>query len=267
MADVAIEDCERFVQSLIRVGSQTEFTQSRLVGESCDAARAASDFAPLWDAPNLRVMQTLINGARLDVRMQSDDGRAWLAVMWVEATPSAIALTDVTIYERPQAFRGSPSGRVVVLNGPSSVGKSSTIAAFADASPTPWAGFDEPMVGRLATKFLAFPTTAGPVTEGFLAALGSAARAGNQLIVSAGGIDQSRFREALVGVPTVYVGLDAPLDVLLQRQRMQPDKFGGLAEGSVAIHDGWVYDITIDTAASRPAEAARMLLEFLDSTS
>ena len=51
-------------------------------------------------------------------------------------------------------------GMVVVLNGPSSVGKSSLIAAFADAAPTPWACFDEPMFGRLATRYLAWPATA-----------------------------------------------------------------------------------------------------------
>jgi len=142
---------------------------------------------------------------------------------------------------------------------------SSTMAAFADSAQTAWASLDEPMFGRLPTRFLAWPVTAGPVVEGFLAALRGAAQVGNQLIASAAGIEQRRFQDALVGISTVYVGLHAPLDILLARQRMQADKFGGLAEESVAIHDDWVYDLSIDTADRGPSEVARLLAEFLDS--
>ena len=261
MSDIAIEDCETFVRRLLRLGSEAELSRSGLVAESGHVERVARALTPLWDASNLRVTEIRINGARVDVRIEADDGRAWLVVMWVEARPSVIALADVSVYERPPAFRGAVPGVVVVLNGPSSVGKTSTMAAFADAAPTPWACVDEPMFGRLATKFLAFLSTAGPVAEGFLAALGAAARAGNQLIVSTGGIDQARFRDALVGVPTVYVGLHAPVDVLVQRQRTQLDKYGGLAEQSV----GWVYDLELDTSVYTPADAARTILEFLAS--
>ena len=97
-----------------------------------------------------------------------------------------------------------------------------------------------------------------------LAALAAAARLGNQFLVSAAGIDQRRFRDALEGVPTVYVGLDAPLDVLVARQLTQADKFGGLAEESIGIHDGWEYDLRIDTVAHSPAEAAHLLAEHLE---
>lgn len=265
MADRALEDCERFVRHLIRLESQAELKQSRLVAESSDLERIARDLAPLWNCSNLQVAQIRINGSRLDVRMQSDDGRAWLAVIWVSAAPS-IALAELAVYERPRTFRADQPGRVVVLNGPSSVGKSSMMAAFVDAAETPWARLDEPMFGRLGTRFLAWPTTAGPVMEGFLAALAGAAGVGNQLIVSAAGMEQQPFRDALAGIATVYVGLHAPLDVLLERQRTQVDKFGGLAEESVDVHDGWVYDLSIDTVTRRPSDAARLLAEFLDST-
>jgi chloramphenicol 3-O phosphotransferase len=263
MVEPTSDDCERLVRRLLRVRSRVELTQSGLIAEASDADGIAAQLAPLWDAPNLQVAELRVNGPRIDVRVHSDDDRAWLVVMWVSVHPSA-TLLEAHVYERPRSFRATRPGVVVVLNGPSSVGKSSLMAAFADAADTPWAYFDEPVLGRLAAKFLAWPASAGPTTEGFLAALASAAASGNQLVVSAAAIEQERFRAALEGVPTVYVGLHAPLPILLERQRAQADKFGGLAEGSVAIHDGWVYDLSIDTAACTPSEAARLLSEFLD---
>jgi chloramphenicol 3-O phosphotransferase len=194
--------------------------------------------------------------------VRAEDGRAWLTVMWVNVVPTT-ELVSMEVYERPIAFQPRPPGPVIVLNGPSSVGKSSLMAAFADAAETPWACVDEPTVGRLATKFLAWPATAGPVVDGFLGALAAAAGVGNQLIVSAAGIPQDRFRDALTGIATVYVGLHAPLDILVERQLTQADKFGGLAEQSIGVHRGWEYDLDIDTASHPPARAAQRLSEFL----
>ena len=66
-----------------------------------------------------------------------------------------------------------------------------------------------------------------------LAGLAAAARLGNQFIVSAAGIE---------------------------RQLSQADKFGGLAEESVGVHDGWRYDLRIDTARHTPDQAAKLLV-------
>ena len=255
-------DYDEVVLRLLRAGSPDELQRSGLVAEPADSDRIEHELAPLWDAESLHVTETRVNGARVDVRVHSGDGRAWLAVLWVDRD-QANALVDVTVYERPVEFRGAQPGTVIVLNGPSSAGKSSLMAAFADAAPEPWACIDEPVFGRLANRFLAWPATAGPVVEGFLAGLAASAHAGNQLIVSTGGIAQSRFRDALDGVRTVYVGLDAPLDVLLERQLTQADKFGGLAEESVGIHEGWEYDLRIDTASNPPTAAAQLLSDFI----
>jgi chloramphenicol 3-O phosphotransferase len=259
----ATNDYEQFVLRLIRSGSLVELKRSGLVAEAA-VEQIAQDLMPLWGSAAVRVTEVRVNGARVDVRLESADGRAWLAVLRTEGR-QPIELVGATFYERPPMFQGRPPGRVVVVNGPSSVGKSSLMAAFVDSAPSPWACLDEPMFGRLATRFLAWPATAGPASDGFLAALAAAARAGNQFIVSAAGIEQDRFRHALVGVPTVYVGLDAPLRVLLERQLTQADKFGGLAEESVDIHDRWTYDLRIDTSSSEASDAARLLTEFLDT--
>jgi chloramphenicol 3-O phosphotransferase len=256
-------DHERLVRRLFDAGSRAGLERERLLVKSSDAVAIARELEPLWRASTLAVTELRVNGVRCDVRIESDDGRAWLAVLWLDDTRSPALVAAVTMYERPNAFRPGQPGHVVVLNGPSSVGKSSLMAAFADAATTPWAYVDEPMLGHVASKFLAWPATAGPVADGFLAALAAAARVGNHFIVSSGGITQERFRDALVGVPTFYVGLQAPLAVLLERQLTQADKFGGLAEESVGIHEDWEYDLTIDTSSCRPSEAAEQLAQFL----
>jgi chloramphenicol 3-O-phosphotransferase len=96
--------------------------------------------------------------------------------------------------------------------------------------------------------------------------LAAAARLGNQFIISAAGISQGQFQDALRAVATLYVGLDAPLDVLVRRQLSQDDKFGGLAEESGEIHQGWTYDLRFDTADTTPEEAAHQLAAYVAST-
>src|SRR5437868_2075152 len=144
MADVSIGDCERFVARLFALGSYAELEASGLAGDACDLTRVARDLAPLWSAPGVRITETLVNGARVDVRVVAGDGREWLAVLWVAGASPAITLSDVNVYQRPLPFRGDGPGTVVVLNGPSSVGKSALMAAFAAAASTPWACVDEP---------------------------------------------------------------------------------------------------------------------------
>lgn len=263
MAGSSRDRYQQFVLLLIRAGSLAGLQRSGLVAEAADNEQISRELVPAWDSAGVQITEIRVNGTRVDARLESTDGRAWLAVLWTDAD-APTQVSEVTLYERPPTYQ-QRSGRVVVLNGPSSVGKSSLMAAFADAASTPWACLDEPFFGRLPTKFLAWPETAGPVVDGVLAALAAAAKAGNQFIVSAGGIDQEQLRLALIGVETVYVGLDAPLNILVERQVTQADKYGGLAEESVEIHHGWAYDLQIDTSSATPSDAAALLADFLDA--
>src|SRR5271154_401424 len=130
MAEPPFDHCRRLVRDLLRMGSRTELEQSGLIAEAADADRIEADLAPLWDAPTLRVAEVRVNGPRVDVRVHSDDGRAWLMVIWVGGDPPA-KVVATSVYGRPRVFRGTRPGVVVVLNGPSSVGKSALMAAFA----------------------------------------------------------------------------------------------------------------------------------------
>jgi chloramphenicol 3-O-phosphotransferase len=251
------------VGRLLGAGSVEALRHGGVVAPVADAAQIHADLEPLRAAPALDVLESRRNGNRIDVRLGTTDERAWLLVIWLVDGSEALA-ESVTVYERPDRYE-SELGLVIVLNGPSSVGKSALMSAFADSAATPFACLDEPVFGRLPTKFLAWPDTIPGHREGVLAALATAARRGHQFITSAAGIPQAEFHAALRDVRTVYVGLDAPLDVLNRRQLLQADKFGGLAEESIAIHDGWRYDLRIDTARHSPQEAARILSGHLEA--
>ncbi len=172
-------------------------------------------------------------------------------------------LESITVYPRPRRFGGVRGGLVIVLNGPSSVGKSTLMRTFAERAVTPFACIDEPLFGRPPARFTAWPDTLGPHVDGVLAGLAAAARLGNQFVVSAAGIPQAQFESALADTETLYVGLDGSLAVLVQRQLAQIDKFGGLAEESMTIHDGWRYDLRIDTVKESPDAAAQLLADLV----
>jgi chloramphenicol 3-O-phosphotransferase len=234
----------------------------RLV-RSTAGAQTSSDFVDLRAAGDqLSVGDVRENGRRVDVRLRDDQDRAWLVVVWF-TDRSLDGVESITVYPRPHAFDGVAGGLVIVLNGPSSVGKSTLMRTFADRALTPFACIDEPLFGRPPARFSAWPETLGPHVDGVLAGVAAAARLGNQFVMSAAGIPQSRFESALADVERLYVGLDGSLDVLVQRQLAQADKFGRLVEESMSIHDGWRYDLRIDTVDESPDAAARLLVNLV----
>ena len=219
--------------------------------------------APIRAAAPVALDDVRVNGSRVDVRVTAADGRQWLAVLWIDVAESR--LRDAQVYERPVAFTGRDRGIVVVVNGPSSAGKSALMAAFADAALTPWSVCDEPWFGRRPTRYLAWPRADARHEAGFLDALAVFARAGNQVLISAAALTQVQLRRALRYVPAVYVGVDASLPTRVARQRAQTDKYGGLAEDSTDRHDGWDYDLRIDTEVHTAGQAAAILAAFLES--
>jgi hypothetical protein len=99
-------DFEQFVGRLLRASSRAALDREGLLAKSSDEAEICRTLEPLWDAAELEVTGVRVNGNRLDVRIQCHDGRAWLAVLWVDdARPPA--LVTVTVYERPSAFEAT----------------------------------------------------------------------------------------------------------------------------------------------------------------
>ena len=175
--------------------------------------------------------------------------------------------------------------QIIILNGTSSAGKSSTAKAlqkiangfflhiafdtFLEMLPHKlWRhpdginfdqqeGPDGPAVTvELGSKVL-------DALAGMRSAVGALARQGNQLIVDdllLSSHDQQDYRRFLDGLEYRFVGLFAPLVVLEERERQRGDRMLGLARWQFdRVHNGVSYDLEIDTSLSSTQECAQMI--------
>lgn len=152
-----------------------------------------------------------------------------------------------------------------MLNGPSSSGKSSVMAALVADAPTPWVAFDELAFGEVRMEYRIWRDSAPTLPVGFLAGITALAAAGNQVILSAGGRSSDHFAPLRATVPTLDVGLHCPLEVLVERQRGRADRWGGLAESQAGVHQGWRYALEFDSASTSAAEIAASIEAYVRS--
>lgn len=220
-----------------------------------------STVAPIRASTGLEVTWLVVNGHRLDATVLSAGGREWRVVL---GTDDGVTVRYFHAVEKPRRFDGVPGGRAVILNGPSSAGKSTLMQQLQADATTPWVMFDELSFGSVPSGYLIWRDTAGPLRRGFLAGIAALAAEGNQVVLSAGGFPQQDFVNAFAAVPTLYVGLDCALDVLVERQRGRDDRWGGLAEGSLGCHDGWRYDVRLDSGRASPGELAAEIFRALE---
>lgn len=175
--------------------------------------------------------------------------------------------------------------QAIVLNGPSSVGKSSTaralqviarrpflhvaMDAFLDMMPAATFGHPDGLVFTPGFEdgMPSIAVTSGPVLEramrGMRHAVAAMAAQGNHLIVDdvmTGQGEDLEYRALLSAVDVRIVGLFAPLAMLEERERRRGDREIGLARWQVErVHRGRVYDLEIDTAATTPERNAELI--------
>ena len=102
-----------------------------LFSPGADAQVILQELASLREASGLELFDVRQNGRRVDVRFRDETGSAWLIVVWgTQPTPDSV--DSVQVHARPHPFSGRRHGLVVVLNGPSSVGKSTLMRTFAE---------------------------------------------------------------------------------------------------------------------------------------
>lgn len=182
------------------------------------------------------------------------------------------------------------SGRVVVLNGSSSAGKSS----LARALQARWAARGEPWVifgwddfaPRIPERWHAGPghdgdlaadgvthrwvdddaaiLELGPVGQrllrGYHHAVAALARTGvdvlvDEVLLSAHEWDD--WQQALDGIDARWVGVRCDLDVVAARERARGDRWPGLARGTgQRVHEHAVYDVEVDTSSLSTEAAA-----------
>lgn len=175
--------------------------------------------------------------------------------------------------------------RIVILNGVSSVGKSSIARALQTLAAEPilnvsgdaflsmlpprlWGQPDGIIVTQQQTNGTPFievemGTRVESLMCGMRAAVAALARAGNSCIVDDVMLtpaDQGAYLEWAGLIPLHFVGLHAPLAVLEERERQRGDRLLGLARWqSSRVHKGMQYDFELDTSERSPAECAKAI--------
>jgi len=172
-------------------------------------------------------------------------------------------------------------GRIILLNGASSAGKTSLLRALQDALPEPYleAGLDK-FIWMLPRRYLDRPlwdevmgrvVAAGPVGHHLVTAMHQTiallADAGwnvlaDHVLVEPAWLDDCAERFA--GRDALLVGVRCPLEVLEERERARKDRTLGQARlYHERVHAHGEYDLEVDTSLHSPQECARQVCDWL----
>lgn len=171
-------------------------------------------------------------------------------------------------------------GNIILLNGASSAGKTSILQALQEVLDAPYlnAGIDK-FIFMLPDRYLERPlwdevlgrtTQAGPLGQpgplgsqlmaGMHQAIATLARAGNHVIVEHVLVEPGWLRECaqlFCDLPTFFVGVRCPLEILEARERARDNRTFGQARAQLAaVHTPGVYDLEVDTSCFSPLECA-----------
>ena len=167
------------------------------------------------------------------------------------------------------------SGRVILLNGASSAGKS-TLARNLQLLLKEAAmifSMDDYLAmsrGKHETALDAVRESGLPFIESFHAAIAEAARKGALVIVDHV-IGESRrwiqdLLNRLAGIPCILVRVECRQDVLLEREQRRTDRTPAPAHAQrqhAGIHRHFPHDFSIDTSADTPRKCAMRLISLL----
>lgn len=174
-------------------------------------------------------------------------------------------------------------GRVIVLNGVGSAGKTSAAKAFQRIAVDPFLHVSgDVFLDMIAPQMwgdkrgIVFRQLeeGGPpsididigieierLMEGMRASVAALAKAGNNCVVDdvmLSATDQQSYLRACHNVPIYFVAIHAPLEILEERERNRGDRLIGLSRWQFPrVHQGIEYDFEIDTANKGPQDVAR----------
>src|SRR6476661_4676445 len=185
-------------------------------------------------------------------------------------------------------------GRIIVINGTSSSGKTTLVRALQAAMPDLWLemGIDRfayALPGRV-NGLPAWPLlfayvrpdgrSDGPFTiettalgnrfiAGLHATVAALAGSGLNVIVDHVVLEPewvAEMRRLWAPFEVLFVGVRCPLDVILQREREREDRTIGQAEAQFdVVHRRTSYDVEVDTSVLSPAEAVSRILAALQT--
>jgi chloramphenicol 3-O phosphotransferase len=165
-------------------------------------------------------------------------------------------------------------GKIIVLNGTSSSGKTSVLRALQEVLDEPYldAGIDK-FLWMLPKRYLEPPLwgdvlgladRAGPLghtlMSGMHRAIAELSRAGLNVVADHVLVDPCWLRECaalFADLPAYLVGIRCPLEVVEERERARRDRTWGQARAQFGlVHAHGIYDLEVDTSLSSPQECA-----------
>ncbi|MBI1277414.1 MAG: chloramphenicol phosphotransferase [Anaerolineaceae bacterium] len=177
-------------------------------------------------------------------------------------------------------------GKIILLNGASSSGKSSIVKALQTVLDEPYleAGIDK-FLFMLPNDYLMKPhlwhqvigyetrDTGGllpkvgnhghQLMRGMHRAIASLAQVGNNVVADHVLLDKLWLGDCLdvfAGYKVLFVGIMCPLEVLEAREKDRGDRTLGQAKGQAGIiHQNCVYDLEVDTSKLSTAECAEQI--------
>lgn len=179
-----------------------------------------------------------------------------------------------------RAAQQPDSGRIIVLNGGSSSGKTSIARALQHVLPGTWLAWS---IDDLVDAMPHAPASVddGGVTFGsdgevdvgpaFMAAmaawrtgLAAMVRDGASIVLDdvflAGGASQDLLRAHLDGLDVLWVGVRCDPQIAAEREAARGDRVAGMAELQAEIvHQGVSYDVEVDSGISQPSQCARTI--------
>jgi chloramphenicol 3-O phosphotransferase len=191
------------------------------------------------------------------------------------------------------------AGRIILLNGSSSAGKTTLAITLQQLLPDPWHHialdqFRDGMGGRYrglnspdgtpgARGLNVVPVARGnervtevrfgdigkQVLRGMRRAIAAFAAEGNNVIIDDLMFERAflfDYVEALTGFDVLFVGVRCPIDVVNAREAKRPGRFPGTATSHFdRVHAHCVYDIEVDTGIASPRQCAEMIIARLNA--
>lgn len=171
------------------------------------------------------------------------------------------------------------AGRVVLLNGPSSAGKSSLATAFVAMQPTPWHYLPVDLVHSIRSRPETMAQVPGDAPQwqrvfrrsraGYHRMLAGMASAGNDVIGDHVLNEPWRITDllrVLDGIPTLLVHVTASLEELERRESSRGDRVIGtaLAQHEIVFGHGDC-DLWVDTTGLTSEAAAARVTDLVES--
>lgn len=166
-------------------------------------------------------------------------------------------------------------GRIVLLNGVSSSGKSSLARRLLTDLDRPYFHMSVDMFGAMRSESRTHELDPRALAEalrrtraGFHRAVAGMARAGNDIIMDHVLSEPWRLSDCLAvmtGIDVVFVGVHCPPAELRRRERRRPDRPPGTAARQlVSVHTHGIYDLEVDTGTASLEECSAEIKAFLD---